>query len=75
MRARDRRTLPRLNGGLRYRSASQGVQSRGLGLWRALERTLHGMFRLKRKQVAGAGAEWFIAPRDKVVAAYEKAVG
>ena len=33
------------------------------------------MFRFKRKQVAGAGAEWFIAPRDKVVAAYEKASG
>jgi len=36
---------------------------------RALERTLHGMFRLKGKQIAGAGAEWFIATRDEVVAA------
>jgi len=42
---------------------------------RALERTLHGMFRLKGKQVAGAGAEWFIATRDEVAAAYEKIAG
>jgi len=39
---------------------------------RALERILHGMFRLKGKQVAGAGAEWFLATRDEVVAAYER---
>ena len=42
---------------------------------RALERTLHGIFRLKGKQVSGAGAEWFIATADEVVAAYERVVG
>ena len=36
----------------------------------ALERILHGMFRLKRRQVAGAGAEWFMATRDEVLAAF-----
>ena len=41
---------------------------------RALERTLHGMIRLKGKQIAGAGAEWFLATRDEVVAAHEKVV-
>lgn len=40
---------------------------------RALERTLHGMFRLKGKQIPGAGAEWFLATRDEVVAANERA--
>ncbi len=40
---------------------------------RALERVLHGMLRLKGKKVDGAGAEWFIATRDEVIAAYEKA--
>jgi hypothetical protein len=39
---------------------------------RALERTLHGILRLKGKQVAGAGAEWFLATRDEVVASYER---
>ena len=39
---------------------------------RVLERTLHGIFRLKGRQVKGAGAEWFIATADEVVAAYEK---
>lgn len=39
---------------------------------RALERVLHGMFRLKRRQVAGAGAEWFIATPEEVLDAYEK---
>ena len=41
----------------------------------ALERTLHGIFRLKGKQIAGAGAEWFIATREDVLAACEKVVG
>ena len=39
---------------------------------RALERALHGMFRLKRRQVAGAGAEWFIATPEEVVDAYNR---
>ena len=38
---------------------------------RALERVLHGIFRLKKKRVIGAGAEWFLATRDEVIAAYE----
>ncbi|HEX5078568.1 MAG TPA: GIY-YIG nuclease family protein, partial [Geminicoccaceae bacterium] len=42
---------------------------------RALERTLHGMFRLKGKRITGAGAEWFSATRDEVVDAYKRAVG
>jgi hypothetical protein len=42
---------------------------------RALERTLHGMLRLKGKQIAGAGAEWFLATRDELIAAHEKIVG
>jgi T5orf172 domain len=41
---------------------------------RALERTLHGMLRLKGRQIAGAGAEWFLATRDELVAAYERVV-
>jgi len=39
---------------------------------RALERTLHGMFRLKGKKIDGAGAEWFVATREEVLAAYKK---
>ena len=39
---------------------------------RALERALHGMFRLKRRQVAGAGAEWFVATPDEVLDAYNR---
>ena len=42
---------------------------------RALERTLHGILRLKGKQVAGAGAEWFLVTRDEVVATHEKIIG
>lgn len=41
---------------------------------RALERILHGMFRLKGKQIPGAGAEWFIATRDDLIHAYEKVI-
>jgi len=41
---------------------------------RALERALQAIFRLKGKQVAGAGAEWFIVTRDEVIAAYEKII-
>jgi hypothetical protein len=39
---------------------------------RALERVLHGIFRLKGRKIAGAGAEWFIALRDEVIAAHER---
>ena len=39
---------------------------------RALERVLHGIFRLLGRRVEGAGAEWFIATRDEVVAAYAR---
>lgn len=42
---------------------------------RALERVLHGFFRLKGRQVAGAGAEWFIATPAEVIDAYTKVVG
>ena len=42
---------------------------------RALERTLHGYFRLRRRKIEGAGAEWFLATRDDVVTAYEKIRG
>jgi hypothetical protein len=42
---------------------------------RALERALHAIFRLKGRQVAGAGAEWFIATPEEVVAAYERVTG
>jgi hypothetical protein len=42
---------------------------------RALERALHAIFRLKGRQVAGAGAEWFIATPEEVVAAYERVMG
>jgi hypothetical protein len=41
----------------------------------ALERTLHGIFRLKGKQVAGAGAEWFTVTREEVIALFEKVIG
>lgn len=40
---------------------------------RALERALHGMLRLKGRKIEGAGAEWFLATRDEVIAAYERA--
>jgi T5orf172 domain len=42
---------------------------------RALERALHAIFRLKGRHVAGAGAEWFIATPEEVVAAYERVIG
>ena len=38
---------------------------------RALERVLHGIFRLREQRVTGAGSEWFLVTRDEVVAAYE----
>ena len=33
---------------------------------RALERALHGIFRLRGKKVSGAGAEWFIVTREEI---------
>jgi len=42
---------------------------------RALERTLHGILRLKGRQVAGSGAEWFITTREEIVATIEKVMG
>jgi hypothetical protein len=42
---------------------------------RALERALHAIFRLKGRQVNGAGAEWFVATPEEVVAAYERVMG
>ena len=42
---------------------------------RALERVLHGVFRLQGRQVRGAGAEWFVATRDEVTAVYERIIG
>ena len=36
----------------------------------ALERALHGMFRLNGRQIAGAGAEWFVATAEEVLDAY-----
>ena len=41
---------------------------------RALERVLHGAFRLKGKQIDGAGAEWFVASVEEVVATYRKII-
>lgn len=41
---------------------------------RALERALHAIFRLKGKQVPGAGAEWFLATPDDVMEAYQRVV-
>jgi len=41
---------------------------------RALERVLHGVFRLQDRQVEGAGAEWFITTRDDVIAVYERVI-
>ena len=38
---------------------------------RALERVFHSIFRLKKRNVMGAGAEWFVATRDEVISAYE----
>jgi hypothetical protein len=42
---------------------------------RALERVLHGVFRLQGRQVKGGGAEWFIATRDEVTVVYERIIG
>lgn len=42
---------------------------------RALERALHAIFRLKGKQIAGAGAEWFKVTIEEIVAAYERVIG
>jgi hypothetical protein len=39
---------------------------------RALERALHAVFRLKGKQIVGAGAEWFLVSPDEVVEAYQR---
>lgn len=39
---------------------------------RALERALHGIFRIKGKQVAGAGAEWFRVSREDVIDCYQR---
>ena len=36
----------------------------------ALERTLHGLLRLRGRKVEGAGAEWFTVTRDDLVEAY-----
>ncbi len=41
---------------------------------RALERALHGIFRLKGKHVSGAGVEWFRTTRDEVANMYGKIV-
>ena len=41
---------------------------------RALERALHGVFRLRRRKVNGAGAEWFLATREEVISVYENIV-
>ena len=38
---------------------------------RALERALHNIFRLRGKQVSGAGAEWFTITPDEVVLLYK----
>jgi len=40
----------------------------------ALERVLHGILRLRQRKVDGAGAEWFVATREEVVAIYKSAV-
>lgn len=42
---------------------------------RALERALHAIFRLKGRQIAGAGAECFKVTTQEVVAAYERVIG
>lgn len=42
---------------------------------RALERALHAIFRLKGRQIAGAGAEWFKVTIEEVVAAYQRVIG
>lgn len=36
-----------------------------------LERTIHGYFRLRNKEIAGGGAEWFLATKEEVIDAYE----
>ena len=42
---------------------------------RALERALHGIFRLRGAQVSGAGAEWFITTRDDIINVHRSIVG
>lgn len=42
---------------------------------RALERVLHGVLRLDGRQVAGAGAERFVATLDEVVAIHARVIG
>lgn len=42
---------------------------------RALERVLHGIFRLEGRRVTGAGAEWFTVSPDEVKAAYQRVIG
>jgi hypothetical protein len=39
---------------------------------RALEKALHSILRFKGRQVAGAGAEWFIASQEEVLDLYER---
>jgi polyhydroxyalkanoate synthesis regulator phasin len=41
---------------------------------RALERALHGIFRLRGTQVPGAGAEWFRTTREEITEIYNKIV-
>ncbi len=41
---------------------------------RALERALHGIFRLRGTQVSGAGAEWFRTSREEVTLVYNRIV-
>lgn len=42
---------------------------------RALERVLHGLFRLQGRKIEGAGAEWFLVSRDEVIAACRRVLG
>lgn len=42
---------------------------------RALERALHGILWLKGRQVAGAGAEWFVTTREEVLATVDRVLG
>lgn len=42
---------------------------------RALERALHGYFRLRHRRVEGAGSEWFVATIAEVIHAVERIAG
>ena len=37
----------------------------------ALERVLHGIFRLRGRRVSGAGAEWFTVSRDEILEVFD----